>query len=123
MKGVKPSGNATTELKLIRLFKQNDIRGWRRNYRIYGQPDFAFIKYKLAVFTDGCFWHAHNCRNTTPKINIDFWENKINRNITRDIEVNEHLNKRKWLVVRIWECELQKGAKKQIEQIKLIITG
>ena len=61
---VKSGGNKSTELKLINLFKGYRIKGWRRNYKIYGKPDFVSPKKKVAIFVDGCFWHGHNCRNT-----------------------------------------------------------
>lgn len=109
MKTVKSSNNKSTELKLIYLFKKYSIKGWRRNYKIFGKPDFVFCGKKIAVFTDGCFWHGHNCRNTVPKDNSEYWENKINRNRKRDIEVNKHLKKIGWSVIRIWECELNKN--------------
>ena len=104
MKTVKSSNNKSTELKLIYLFKKYSIKGWRRNYKIFGKPDFVFCGKKIAVFTDGCFWHGHNCRNTVPKDNSEYWENKINRNRKRDIEVNKHLKKIGWSVISIWDC-------------------
>lgn len=34
--------NKSTELRLIKLFHDNDIKGWRRNYKVKGSPDFVF---------------------------------------------------------------------------------
>jgi DNA mismatch endonuclease (patch repair protein) len=110
MSRVKSSKNATTELKLIAFFKSNGVIGWRRNYKIFGKPDFVFPKLKLAVFADGCFWHGHDCRNVRPKDNAEYWNEKRARNMKRDADVKERLQKRGWKVLRIWECEL--GAKK-----------
>lgn len=107
MRKVRSSGNKSTEIKLIRLFKENHITGWRRNYKIFGNPDFVFLKYKIAIFADGCFWHGHNCRNTKPKDNADYWKNKIDKNKNRDINVNEHLRTKGWTIFRIWECEIK----------------
>ncbi|MDR1663138.1 MAG: very short patch repair endonuclease [Endomicrobium sp.] len=28
----------------------------------------VFVKNKIAVFVDGCFWHRHNCRNIVQHI-------------------------------------------------------
>lgn len=110
MRKVKSKRNKSTELRLIKFFKNNHIIGWRRGYKLYGHPDFVFVKYKVAVFLDGCFWHGHDCRNTKPKDNEDYWRNKIARNQQRDMEVTETLMKKKWKVVRIWECELKNNA-------------
>ena len=89
MRRVKSKKNKSTELRLIEIFKQNGITGWRRNYPVKGHPDFIFPKKKIVVFVDGCFWHGHDCRNTRPEVTAMF-------------EV------RGWTVLRIWECELKK---------------
>ena len=107
MRKVKSSRNKSTELKLIQFFKENGISGWQRNFKLYGKPDFVFPKQRLAIFVDGCFWHGHDCRNTKPKANADYWETKINRNKNRDVEVTETLTNKNWTVIRIWECELK----------------
>lgn len=114
MKKVKSRDNKSTEMKLIAFFKEENITGWRRTYKIKGKPDFVFQKQKIAIFCDGCFWHGHDCRNTKPKQNKDYWDKKISRNKARDREVSEYLSKLGWYVVRIWECELKSGAYKDM---------
>lgn len=109
MSRVRSSGNESTELRLLKLFKDNKITGWRQNYAVDGKPDFVFLKLKAAIFVDGCFWHGHDCRNTRPEANEDYWSKKRERNISRDREVTERFIKRGWKVLRIWECELKKN--------------
>lgn len=109
MKSVKSSRNTSTEQKLINEFKLNNITGWRRNYKLFGKPDFVFPHLKKVVFTDGCFWHGHDCRNTKPKSNKRYWANKIERNKNRDKMVNKILKQKGWDVIRIWECQLRKA--------------
>jgi len=70
-------------------------------------PIFFFSKQRLAIFLDGCFWHGHDCRNTKPKDNAEYWQTKIARNQQRDKNVTETLTNKNWKVVRIWECELK----------------
>lgn len=108
MKKVRSKKNKSTELKLIRFFKEKGIKGWRRNYKLLGSPDFVFPKLRVVVFTDGCFWHGHDCRNTKPEDNKTYWVKKIEKNRNRDALVNEELSKKNWKVIRIWECELKK---------------
>lgn len=117
MRQVKSSRNKSTELKLIKLFKEYSIIGWRRNYKLFGKPDFVIPIKRAAIFIDGCFWHGHNCRNTKPKDNMDYWRKKIKRNIQRDRLVNETLTLKGWRVIRFWECEL-KDKDLVIRQIK-----
>lgn len=107
MRQVKGSRNKSTELKLITFFKAKHITGWRRNYKLFGKPDFTFPQCKVAVFVDGCFWHGHDCRNTRPKDNADYWTKKRERNMNRDKEVTQTLQHKGWTVIRLWECELK----------------
>ena len=110
MRAVKSRGNKSTELKLIEIFKTEKIVGWRRNYNLFGKPDFVFPKQRLAIFLDGCFWHGHDCRNTKPADNADYWRAKIERNKTRDKTVSENLAEKGWRVVRIWECQIKRNS-------------
>ena len=108
MRQVKSKKNKSTELRLIEIFKQNGITGWRRNYPVKGHPDFVFPKKKIAVFVDGCFWHGHDCRNTRPADHQEYWQKKRERNMKHDREVTAMFEARGWTVLRIWECELKK---------------
>lgn len=108
MRKVRSRNNKSTELKLIQVFRDNSIKGWRRGYPVKGHPDFVFLDKKIAVFVDGCFWHGHDCRNTRPADNADYWTKKRERNMKHDKEITELFEKRGWRVIRIWECELKK---------------
>ena len=108
MSCIRARGNRDTELKMIALFRQHGIKGWRRNAAVFGKPDFVFPHKRMAVFVDGCFWHRHRgCRfSYTPKSRIEFWLPKFERNVARDQLVTRTLRKAGWRVVRIWECDL-----------------
>lgn len=122
MRSVKSTKNKSTELKLIEIFKENKIVGWRRGCRIEGKPDFVFRKEKIAAFVDGCFWHGHKCRSTTPKDNSTYWTSKILRNKKRDKEVSKILKNKKWLVIRVWECDLKnKNRLKLLKKLKPLL--
>lgn len=122
MRKVKSAKNRSTEERLIAIFKEHGIKGWRRNYPVRGKPDFVFHKEKVAVFVDGCFWHGHDCRNTRPKDNEEYWTRKISRNMQRDMEVAEHLQSLGWRVVRIWECDLRKKNRGRcLEKIRYVL--
>lgn len=72
MKKGRSRNNKSTELKLIQVFRENSIKGWRRGYPVKGHPDFVFLDKKIAVFVDGCFWHGHDCRNTRPADHAEY---------------------------------------------------
>ncbi len=109
MAKVRGSGNASTELRLIALFRAHHITGWRRKYPLFGRPDFVFPKLRLAVFVDGCFWHGCPIHGTQPRHNAKFWREKIARNQARDQLVNRTLRSRGWRVLRIWQHALKKS--------------
>jgi len=108
MKKVRAKGNKSTELKLIKIFQEQSIHGWKRSYQVKGHPDFVFLDKRVAIFVDGCFWHGHDCRNTRPQENREYWKSKRERNIAHDLVVTASFEKRGWIVIRIWECELKK---------------
>ena len=121
MAKVRSRGNDSTELRLIALFRELGITGWRRGvtlgwkrpkgrlaaFRV--RPDFVFRRGKVAVFVDGCFWHACPVHGTRPKQNAGFWREKLARNVARDRLVSRSLHARGWRVMRIWEHELRRA--------------
>jgi len=109
MAAIKGRGNKTTEEALIKLFRVSKIIGWKRNSSLIGKPDFVFIKQKVVVFTDGCFWHGCSRCHLSPASNGVFWREKISNNKLRDRKVNRCLKKQGWKVIRIWEHELKKN--------------
>ena len=108
MKAVKSRNTKTTELKMMEIFKELHVIGWRRTYPLIGKPDFVFPKKRIVVFVDGCFWHGHDCRNVIPSDNAEFWNGKRIYNKKHDALVVDALEKKNWTVIRIWECELKR---------------
>lgn len=108
MSRIRSSGNKGTELRLIQIFRANNITGWRRGSKLPGKPDFVFPRLKVAVFVDGCFWHGCPKHVTQPKTNVSFWRKKIARNRQRDREVGRILRHMGWRVVRAWQHGLSR---------------
>lgn len=69
------------------------------------KADIVFTRRKVAIFIDGCFWHGCPRHGTWPKSNAEFWREKIETNRLRDLDTNEKLREKGWLVLRIWEHE------------------
>ena len=108
MSRIKGKGNRTTEMRVVALFREYGITGWRRHLNLPGKPDFAFRREKVAIFVDGCFWHGCPRCYKAPKGNAKFWEDKIEGNRRRDRRVDRQLRQRGWSVARVWECSLRK---------------
>jgi len=72
-----------------------------------GTPDIVLPKHHTAVFVHGCFWHCHSgcSKATMPKTRVDFWRDKLERNIKRDQAKEQALVAAGWRVLTIWECE------------------
>lgn len=107
MSRVRGKGNKSTELRMVTLLRASSVKGWRRNSRLPGRPDFAFPAERLALFVDGCFWHGCPTHFKSPASNAEFWTTKIQTNRARDRKVTLELRHRGWLVIRVWEHELR----------------
>jgi DNA mismatch endonuclease (patch repair protein) len=105
---IRSRGNKATEIQLIVFFREYGIRGWRRNQKLFGKPDFVFPKEKLIVFVDGCFWHCCPKCYRRPTSKREYWDAKALRNKTRDLHVTRTLRSQGWRVLRIWEHSLKK---------------
>ena len=69
------------------------------------RADLVFVRARVAVFVDGCFWHACPKHRSWPKANADWWRAKIESNARRDRETDADLAGAGWLVIRVWEHE------------------
>ncbi|GAD81851.1 very short patch repair endonuclease [Nocardia asteroides NBRC 15531] len=69
------------------------------------RPDIVFTARRVAVFVDGCFWHACPEHGRSPTTNEWYWTPKLRRNVERDREADTALSTAGWTVVRVWEHE------------------
>lgn len=80
--------------------------------------DVVFTKAKVAVFVDGCYWHACPEHRSVPATNRDFWVEKLERNRARDAETVRLLQNYGWTVIRVWEhVPAEEAARLVIEQV------
>lgn len=123
MQAVKSKGTKIESI-LGKLLWNQGFRYRKNDKTVFGKPDFVFKTKKIAIFCDGEFWHGKDweIRKYELKSNQEFWHSKIERNIARDIEVNEELQKQGWIVIRFWESEIQKDSESCICKIKNIMA-
>lgn len=119
--------NKDSEIELL-LRKELWSRGlrYRKNSkRVFGHPDIVFMGKKIAVFCDSEFWHGYDWvhKKEDIKSRRDFWIPKIERNIQRDIEVNETLRSEGWTVLRFWGKEIMKNLDKCADKIERSVKG
>ena len=97
------------ELALRRALHKLGYR-YRKDYRLdldgrRVRPDIAFTARRVAVFVDGCFWHACPEHGSKPRANDWYWTPKLARNVERDRVADQTLAAAGWQVVRVWEHE------------------
>jgi DNA mismatch endonuclease (patch repair protein) len=102
------------------IFFRKALWKWGIRYRknvkkLFGKPDIAIKKYKLAIFIDGDFWHGNDWKerhfSSQEELLVsysDLWQKKIRRNIERDKEVTEHYQTNGWTILRFWATEIKK---------------
>ncbi len=102
---------------------------WKKGYRyrkhyskIPGNPDIVLTKYKIAIFCDGEFFHGKDWEVQRKRIeksnNSDYWIMKIERNISRDEDVNRRLKAMGWVVLRFWGKDIKKNTESCIKAIE-----
>ncbi len=112
-------GKDTKPEEIVRkyLFSQG-FRYRKNDPKLPGKPDVVLPKYRIVIFVNGCFWHHHDCRYFVwPKNNAEFWKEKINRNVERDLRNVAELEKMGWHVVNVWECELKNNREKTLQDL------
>jgi DNA mismatch endonuclease (patch repair protein) len=66
----------------------------------------VFTRARLAIFIDGCFWHACPEHGRRPAVkNRDYWAPKLAGNAERDKRHTQALEDAGWTVLRFWEHE------------------
>ena len=96
---------------------------YRKNFKsLPGSPDIALTKQKVAIFCDSEFFHGKDWEVKKPKLeksnNPDFWINKIERNMRRDLENDQKLQFLGWTVIHFWGGEIKKNLDECIRVIE-----
>lgn len=81
------------------------------------EADIVFLRERVAVFIDGCFWHGCPLHGHRPQTNAHYWHAKIGRNVERDARNVEALQQNGWCVVRAWEHEDASNVADRIFQV------
>jgi len=109
--------NTGPEVKIRKMLFSGGIRGYRVHYDLPGKPDIVFVKKKIAVFIDGCFWHRCPVDFQEPQTRKEFWMKKIESNVARDERNTRQLAEAGWTVLRIWEHEVRKEPEAVVRRI------
>ena len=121
MQNIK-SSDTTIELLLRKALWEKGYR-YRKNYKkLPGKPDIALIKYRIAIFCDGEFFHGKDWEVLRPRLeksrNSEYWIKKIERNQERDDEIDKKLLFMGWTVIRFWGNDIKKNTDECIRVIE-----
>lgn len=118
------STNTKDEVRLAKALWHLGYRYRKNNRKIFGTPDLTFKKLKIAIFVDSEFFHGKDweTQKNRFKSNQEFWQKKIERNIQRDIEVNNYLMEQGWTVMRFWSAEIKNNLEECIAKIQIEIA-
>ena len=74
---------------------------------------------------DGEFWHGKvwESRKVRLQRNREYWIEKIEENMARDVRVDKELRDRGWIPIRFWAKDALKDTEAYIEEILQLING
>lgn len=110
------SRNTKPEIRLRQALWASGCR-YRIHYDLPGCPDIVFVRSRLAVFIDGCFWHGCPMHYSAPRTRQTFWATKLRNNVLRDIAADDALASEEWRVLRVWEHEIVHKVENVVHQI------
>lgn len=99
------SRDTAPECVLRRVLRRAGLRP-QAHPKLPGAPDLAFVRRRVAVFLDGCFWHGCPQHYIAPTTRFAFWADKLRRNVERDADVDATLAAAGFRLVRVWQHEL-----------------
>ncbi len=111
--------NGTAEQLLAKRLWHLGYRYRKNDKKLPGSPDIAICKYQVAVFVDGEFWHGKDweLRKSRLKRNREYWIEKIEENMARDVRVDKELIDLGWQPLHFWEKDVLKDTDACVDSI------
>lgn len=104
------SKNTLLERDFIKeLKKRTPLKFFVNVTTIAGKPDIVFRKQRVCVFLDSDFWHGWQYPRWKHLLKDDSWRNKIKENRKRDRRNTFRLRQSRWVVLRLWEHQINFG--------------
>jgi DNA mismatch endonuclease (patch repair protein) len=110
------SSSTRPEQQLYELVRSLLGGRWRIDRNVGGlpgKPDLVIPSLKVAVYLDGCFFHACPRHGRIPDSNRDYWEPKLTQNVRRDARNRRQLRELGYHVWRLWEHDFETSASRQ----------
>ena len=104
------------------LKKRTSLKFFVNVTAIKGKPDIVFRKQKVCVFLDSDFWHGWQYPRWKHLLKDDFWRNKIEQNRKRDRRNTANLRRSRWVVLRLWEHQINSGMANCLNKVIDVIS-
>ncbi len=115
--------NTSPELRLRRALWAAGLR-YRIHYRTpCGRADIALVRWKIAIYIDGCFFHGCPEHYVRPRSRTEFWSAKLTENVQRDRRQTLTLEANGWRVCRLWEHEVFESLDTVVRRIRRLTTA
>ena len=111
--------NGTAEQILAKKLWHMGYRYRKNDKRLPGSPDIAISRHRIAIFVDGEFWHGKDWETRKPRLksNREYWIEKIEENIARDIRVDRQLREIDWIPIHFWSKDVLKDTESCVSDI------
>ena len=121
MKSIK-SRDTKPEVLLRKALWHEGYR-YRKNYKaLKGTPDIVLTKYHIVIFVDSEFFHGKDYDELINRLKRgkrpEYWSNKIEQNIKRDIATEAELRGMGYTVLRFWGEDVIRDVDSCIKTIK-----
>jgi DNA mismatch endonuclease (patch repair protein) len=111
------------EIFVRRLLHRSGFRFKLSNQQLPGSPDILLMRWRKAIFVNGCFWHGHYCHLfKLPATRTAWWAEKVDGNRLRDRRVEAALINAGWLVVTVWQCALKGKHKLDVTALQELLV-
>ena len=108
------------ELLIRRLVHARGLRYRKHCSWLPGRPDLVFIAARVAVFVDGDYWHGWRFTRWRDKLST-YWREKIERNRKRDRANFRRLREAGWVVIRVWEHQVERKPDECVTRIEAAV--
>ena len=108
------------ETMVRRYLWHHGFRYRKNDKSLPGTPYIVILKYRTAIFVNGCFWHHHyGCKyGRYPQSRKKYWIKHIDRNVENDVKNYNLLQQLDYKVIVVWECEIKEDFE---HRMKLLI--
>lgn len=111
--------NTGLERAVFAGLRQKGLVFSRHAQDLPGRPDIVVRRSKVVVFIDGDFWHGWQVPRWRNRLD-PWWRKKIQATRARDARTMARLRRRGWVVLRVWEHQVERQLSRVIQRILMV---